>query len=291
MVHDYDAHSHSPHQHAGHSDTEADDQLLALLDLDAEVLHDYWTDALDWVRQAATGTDWHRLLDLGAGTGTGAIGLAERFDGAEVLAVDSSAESLHRLGEKIAQRGLAVQPVEADFDAGWPELGTLDLIWASMSLHHLADPDRTLRQARAATHPGGLIAVAEFPVQLRFLPDDLGIGRPGFEDRAGELLGQAHRELMPTLGSAWAPRLAGAGWQVFDERDFAIELYPATHPSAGRYAEGWFSRLSHRLTDVLEPDDQRTLSRLLDPADDHSIRRRTDLHIRGVRTVTLARNG
>lgn len=290
MVHDYDSHSH-PHSHAQHSHAQSDDQLLALLELDAEVLHDYWTDALDWVRQAAEGTGWHRLLDLGAGTGTGAIGLAQRFDNAEVLAVDSSAESLHRLQEKVTQLGVAVRPIEADFDTGWPELGTLDLIWASMSLHHMADPERTLHQARAATRPGGLIAVAEFPVQLRFLPDDLGIGRPGFEERAGELLGQAHRELMPTLGSAWAPRLTKTGWQVFDERDFAIEQDPATHPSAGRYAEGWFSRLSHRLTDVLEPDDQGVLARLLDPTDDYSVRRRTDLHIRGVRTVTLARNG
>ncbi len=284
---------HDQHSHPQHSHTQSDDQLLVLLDLDAEVLHDYWTDALNWVRQAAAGTGWQRLLDLGAGTGTGALGLAQRFDTAEVLAVDSSADSLHRLGGKAAEQGLAgrVRPIEADFDAGWPELGTLDLIWASMSLHHLADPELTLRQARAASRSGGLIAVAEFPVQLRFLPDDLGIGRPGFEDRAGELLGQAHRELMPTLGSAWSPRLAKTGWQVFDERDFVIDLDPPTDPSAGRYAEGWFSRLSHRLTEVLEPDDQLVMAWLLDPADDYSIRRRTDLHIRGVRTVTLARNG
>ena len=289
MSHDHDTHSHS---HA-YADTQSDDQLLALLELDAEVLHDYWTEALDWVRQAADGTDWHRLLDLGAGTGTGAIGLAQRFDTAEVLAVDSSAESLLRLSEKLVNNGLAerVRPIKADFDAGWPELGTLDLIWASMSLHHMADPEWTLRLARAATRSGGLIAVAEFPVQLRFLPYDLGIGRPGFEERAGELLGQAHRETMPTLGSAWAPRLAETGWQVFDERDFVIDLNPPTHPSAGRYAEGWFSRLSHRLTDVLEPDDRQTLARLLDPEDSYSIRRRTDLHVRGIRTVTLARNG
>ncbi|HEX4726761.1 MAG TPA: class I SAM-dependent methyltransferase, partial [Jatrophihabitans sp.] len=172
MVHDYDAHSHSPAQpahsptqHDTHTHAQSDDQLLALLDLDAEVLHGYWTAALDWVRQAAEGDGWHRLLDLGAGTGTGAIGLAQRFDQADVLAVDSSTESLHRLGEKAGQLGLAgrIQPVEADFDAGWPELGTLDLIWASMSLHHMADPERTLRQARAASRPGGLIAVAEFP--------------------------------------------------------------------------------------------------------------------------------
>ena len=55
-----------------------------------------------------------------------------------------------------------------------------------MSLHHMADPGQVLRDALAATRPGGLIAVAEFSEPLRFLPDDLGFGRPGFESRIAE---------------------------------------------------------------------------------------------------------
>ena len=73
--------------------------MTALLDLDGEVLHDYWSAALDWVSAAADGT---RLLDLGAGTGTGALGLAERFPAAEVIAVDVEPGSLARLRDKAA---------------------------------------------------------------------------------------------------------------------------------------------------------------------------------------------
>ena len=62
-----------------------------------------------------------------------------------------------------------VRAVKVDLDAGWPDLGPLDLTWASMSLHHLADPGRVLGDALAATRPGGLIAVAEFAEPLRFL--------------------------------------------------------------------------------------------------------------------------
>jgi ubiquinone/menaquinone biosynthesis C-methylase UbiE len=264
-----------------------------LLELDAAVLHGYWTAALDWVREAAAPLSPERLLDLGAGTGTGALGLAERFPGATVTAVDVEHDALERLRGKAKERGLAdrVRAVEADLDATWPDLGPLDLTWASMSLHHLADPGAALREALAVTRPGGMIAVAEFPEPLRFLPDDLGTGPAGFEDRVLGPVNAAHVEVMPTLGSAWAPRLADAGWNVTAERAFPIDLDPPAHPDAGRYAQAWFARLSHGFADRIEPGDRATLAALLDSRGPHSLLHRGDLHIRGTRIVTLARRG
>ena len=285
-------HTHGPHVHdRAASSGSPDDTMTDLLDLDGEVLHDYWSAALAWVKKAAAGTGRTRLLDLGAGTGTGALGLAGLFPQAEVIAVDIEPGSLARLREKALGLGLAgrVRAVEADLDAGWPDLGTLDLTWASMSLHHLADPGRVLGDALAATRPGGLIAVAEFAEPLRFLPSDLGFGQPGFEERLVERLGRAHAEAMPTLGSAWAPRLADVGWDVIDERQFLVDLNPPTHPRATEYARAWFTRLSHGFTDQLEPDDQATLRALLDSGGPDPLFHRADLHIRGTRTITLAR--
>ena len=248
--------------------------------------------ARDWVAGAADNAansaadNAGRLLDLGAGTGTGALGLAERFPRAEVIAVDVEPGSLARLRDKARARGLAgrVRTVAADLDAGWPDLGPLDLTWASMSLHHLAEPGRVLADALAATRPGGLIAAAEFAEPLRFL-------RPaavpaGFEDRLLDRLGRAHAEALPTLGSAWAPRLAAAGWEVAGEREFPVDLDPPAHPRAAEYARAWFARLSEGLADQLEPADQATLTALL--AGDGPLSP-ADLRIRGTRTVTLAR--
>ena len=284
-----DQHTHD--QHAHRHPGAAEDDYTDLLDLDAEVLSDYWAAALDWVQAAAAGAERARLLDLGAGTGTGAIGLAQRFPDAEVVALDVSPASLAKIAAKAAAAGLAarVHPVEADLDAGWPDLGTLDLTWASASLHHMADPARVLRDALNATRPGGLIAVSEFAAQLLFLPDDLGVGRPGFEGRITDVLGRAYTEEMPTLGSQWAPRLTEAGWTVVAEQDFRVDQDPPTHPSAGRYARAWFARLSDGLADRLEPDDQATLAALLDLRDPRSLVNRTDLHIRGGRTITVGR--
>jgi SAM-dependent methyltransferase len=288
---------HDQHQGHGHDHGHGAgaDGMTDLLVLDAEVLHDYWAAALDWVQgaysDASGGTQPTRMLDLGAGTGTGAIGLAQRFPAAEVFAVDVSTDSLARLTDKLDGLGLAarLQPVAADLDTGWPDLGTLDLTWASMSLHHLADPAGALRHVLGVTNPGGLIAVAEFTRPLRFLPDDLGFGPPGFEERAQERLGRSHAETMPTLGSAWAPRLADAGWEVVVERDFPIDLDPPNHPDAGRYAHGWFTRLSDGLGDRLEPADREVLAALLDEHGPHSLLHRTNLRVHGVRTVILAR--
>src|SRR5277367_5767716 len=164
------AHGDQAHRHPG----AAEDDYTDLLDLDAEVLRDYWAAALDWVQAAAAGTLRTRLLDLGAGTGTGAIGLAQRLTDAEVIALDVSPVSLAKIAAKAAAAGLAarVHPVEADLDAGWPDLGIMDLTWASASLHHMADPARVLRDALNATRPGGLIAVSECASQLLGRPDD-----------------------------------------------------------------------------------------------------------------------
>lgn len=285
-------HTHGAHVHDhAASPGSPGDTMTGLLELDGEVLHSYWSAALDWVKGAADGTARGRLLDLGAGTGTGALGLAERFPQAEVIAVDIEPGSLARLRDKALRLGLAgrVRAVEADLDAGWPDLGPLDLTWASMSLHHLADPGRVLADALAATRPGGLIAVAEFAEPLRFLRPGPGFADPGFEERLAGTLGRAHAEALPTLGSAWAPRLAGAGWDVTGERQFPIDLDPPAHPRAVEYARAWFTRLSEGLTDQLEPADQATLSALLAADGPAALSHRDGLHIRGTRTVTLAR--
>jgi SAM-dependent methyltransferase len=285
-------HTHGAHVHdRAASPGSPDDTMTGLLELDGEVLHDYWSAALDWVKRAADGAGPSRLLDLGAGTGTGALGLAERFPQAEVIAVDIEPGSLARLRDKARAGGLEgrVRAVEADLDAGWPDLGPLDLTWASMSLHHMADPGQVLRDALAATRAGGLISVAEFPEPLRFLPSGPGSGWPGFEDRLNETLGRAHAEAMPTLGSAWAPRLADAGWDVLDERRFPIDLDPPAHPRAVEYARAWFTRLAEGFTGELEPGDQATLAALLGEGGPGALSDRADLHIRGIRTVTLAR--
>lgn len=64
-------------------------------------------------------------------------------------------------------------------------------------------------------------------------------------------------------------------------------------PDLGRFdlTWAWFARLAPGLGDRLEPGDRAVLATLLDQDGPQSLSRRTDLHIRGVRSVTLGRRG
>lgn len=279
------------HPHA-HGPAGADDAALTeLLDLDGRALHAYWHEAFGRVEQALTAAriTRPRILDLGAGSGIATIALAERFAGSDVLAVDVSDGMVEHIRGKAADRGLArVRVVRADLDGAWPDTGIVDLTWASMSLHHLGDPPRVLRDVFGATRPGGFVAVAEFDEPLRFLPDDVGIGTPGLERRCLDLLAEVHAHDVPEIGADWPSRLTATGFELVEERAIAIDLRPPHGAPAVEYARRWMQRLADGVGDGLSADDQATLAALLGdgPA---SIGHRDDLHVRGVRTLTIAR--
>ena len=277
------------HSHTHDHDHQPGPDLNDLLELDAVVLADYWDEVLSWVADAAA--DGARLVvDLGTGVGTGALGLSSRLPEAQVLAVDISAAALERLDAKAARLGLGprIRTVQADIDSSWPDFGLIDVTWVSMAIHHFSDPDLVLQAVRSSTRPGGLLAVAEFSEFIRFLPRDLGIGRPGFEDRVTAALRLANHHAVPELGSEWPPRVEAAGWRVLAHRDFEIDLPPPQSADARAYACGWFERLASSSSIALEADDRATLMELLDASSPHSLARREDLRITGTRSVTLA---
>jgi SAM-dependent methyltransferase len=265
-------------------------QLAELLDLDAEVLHSYLSDVTAWVRQQAA-AEPRRVLDLGAGSGTGTIALARCFAGAEVVAVDQSADMLARVRSRAAGLGLAgrVTTVQADLDAAWPAVEPADVAWASNVLHELARPDRVLADAYAAVRPGGLLAVAEFGAWPRFLPDDLGLGRPGLEARCHAALESEAAGPPTPHGTDWGPRLAEAGFAPVARRTFAIDLRPPLPPAAGRYARAYLRRIRPGLDGRLDAGDLAVLDTLIDSDGPDGLLRRADLRVRSTRTAWAAR--
>jgi SAM-dependent methyltransferase len=268
------------HHHHGHDHD--DDGLSEMLDLDAEVLHEFLAELLGRLHERAGGRT-RRIVDVGSGSGTGALALAQRFPAADVVAVDVSAPMLHRVRDKARALGLAdrIHTLQADLDAGWPALEPVDLVWAAASLHHLADPDRVLTEIRDTLRPGGLFAVVELASFPYFLPADLGAGRPGLEERCHAAVARD----VPLLGADWGPRLRRAGFTVEAEREFAIELNPPVPAATGRYAQATLSRLQAGLGDRLDAQDRATLDTLLA---DGALLTRTDLTVRTTRTVWLA---
>ncbi|MEV0345267.1 methyltransferase [Nonomuraea sp. NPDC050680] len=277
--------------HHDHSAAGADAGMTELLDLDAEVLHAYLSEVTAWVHQLAGDPPPGHLLDLGSGTGTGTFALLERFEKAEVTALDMSAPYLHHLRNKAHERGVAhrVRTVQADLDAAWPDLAPVDLVWAASSLHHMADPVRTLTGALTALRPGGLLVAVELDSFPRFLPDDLGIGRPGLEARCQAALAEERNARLPHMGADWGPLLTRAGFTVETERVFTVDLTPPLPAAAGRYAQLSLRRVRTGLGGRLSADDLATLDALLDDERPDGILRRDDLHVRTTRTAWAAR--
>ena len=277
---------HAHHQHV--SEDEAG--LAEILDLDAEVLRPLLAEVTALLEGLAGDRPPRRILDLGCGTGAGSLALLQRFGRAEVVAVDASASFLDHLREKARELGLSdrVHTVEANLDGGWPPFGTVDLVWASASLHHLADPDRGLREIFAALRPGGLLAVLELDSLPRFLPEDLGFGPPGFEERCRAALAERNQHNVPHLGADWGPRLSQAGFTIKAERVLDFELAPPIPAAAERYAEATLRRGGAHLRGGLSPEDQEVLDALLDENSPRHVLRRTDLTVRTTRKAWVA---
>jgi SAM-dependent methyltransferase len=261
--------------------------MAQLLDLDAEVLRSYLAELTAWISDQAGDVPPRRILDLGSGTGTGTFALLERFEQAEAIAVDISASMLQRLTSKAVALGLAdrVRVVEADLDRAWPPVGTVDLVWASSSLHHVADPDRVLAEAFAALRPGGLLVAAEMESFPRFLPDDFGLGRPGVESRCHAAMAAT----MPHLGSDWGALLSRAGFSVEAERRFVIELTPPLPADAARYAQATLRRIRSGVDGLVTAGDLAALDAVIDSDGPDGLLHRDDLAVRTARTVWLAR--
>lgn len=282
-------HHHGEHGH-GHSDQHSQHDsidLAQLLDLDAEV----FAESLQAIRtDIATLVDSpvRSILDLGAGTGTGTFGLLQHFTDASVVAVDASEEMLDRLRRRADQLGLRdrITTLCADLDERVPELEPVDLVWASASLHHLADPGRTLAEVVAVIRPGGLLTVVELAGFPRFVPVDA----PGAaaEERAHALLAADRAADLPTMGSDWGERLAHAGLVVEMDRPIAVDLTATSVPVVGEYAAATLVRVRDAVADRLEATDREALDALLDGGT-NDVRRRSDLRVFTERRLWVAR--
>jgi SAM-dependent methyltransferase len=252
-----------------------------LLDLDAEVLHEYHRDLIAWVGSVTP--DRPLVIDLGAGTGTGALALARQLPDARVVAVDVSEPMLEHVRHKADALGVGgrIRTVQADLDQPWPALGPADLVWASASLHHLADLALALSQILTVLRPGGVLAVTELDSFPRFLPDEAGAA---LEERCHAAMAEIRAEAGMHIGEDWGARLAEAGFTVEAERRFDIVLRAPLPAAAGRYAQVSLQRMRQRLDGRLDAGDLAALDAVA-----AGVLSRDDLTVQAPRTVWLAR--
>ncbi|ROS37826.1 class I SAM-dependent methyltransferase [Amycolatopsis thermoflava] len=280
--------AHAQH-HSHDHDHDADSAQAEILELDAEALAEHTTGIIRWLPLHGSP---RQIVDLAAGTGAGTFALLGQFPEAHVTAVDTSPGHLRRLSEKACARGVDghVRTVLADLDeASWPDLGTPDLVWASGSVHHLADPGRALRAVHDLLAPGGLFVVVEMAGLPRFLPGTAPAERPGLEDRVHDAGDRLHARHLPHRGADWGPELTAAGFVVEGELALDVNIEGAGNPVVGQYALRALQRVRGAVAAELDSADLAALDRLLDVDGPHSLLRRDDLAVRTRRSVWAAR--
>ncbi|WP_409468403.1 class I SAM-dependent methyltransferase [Streptomyces sp. HC307] len=297
MAHDHEHdHGHHHHGHGHHDHADIDwAEMGPLLEAQAELFTPLYERALAWL--AKRQTDPGLIVDAGSGPGVVACLLAEAFPGARVVAVDGTEPLLERAGARAKRLGVADR--FATLSGDLPEiLGDLnypaDLLWASRSLHHLGDQRAALAAFAGHLAPGGTLALMEGGLPSRFLPRDIGIGRPGLQARLDVLEEEWFAEMRSSLPGAvaetedWPALMTAAGLKPTGTRSFLLDL-PA--PATGRaraYIAASLSRLRDAFGDQLDATDRATLDRLLDPDDKASVHHRPDVFILAAHTVHTA---
>ncbi|MBS4100741.1 class I SAM-dependent methyltransferase [Tsukamurella paurometabola] len=262
--------------------------LAPELEAEGEVLLPYATQALDAIGELvpAPGT----VLDVGAGPGVVTAALAARFPSARVVAVDGDDTLLDRARRRGAAAGHPIEVLRTDLPEGFARLPAADLIWTAQTMHHLGDQRAAVAALAARLAPGGVLAVAEGGLPLRFLPRDIGLGRPGLAERLDALQATGFGEMRAALDGTvdvpedWPALLRSAGLRDVRARTFLVDR-PAPLDDRTRTAVARMLGRYLRMADRLDPDDAEVLRRLTDPADPHNVRRRPDVFVLTARTV------
>ncbi|MFF4183689.1 class I SAM-dependent methyltransferase [Streptomyces sp. NPDC001691] len=236
-----------------------------------------------------------RVLDIGSGPGVMTCVLAETFTEAEVVAVDGAPALLDHTLARAERLGVAgnVTVRHAELPGGLEGggLGAADLVWSSKAVHHLGDQQGALDALADTLSPGGMLAVAEGGLPPRFLPRDIGAGRPGLQarlDAAQECWFEAMRADLPgstPVVEDWPAMFRRAGLSDTGSFTLLLDLPAPLGEPARTFLHAHLTRLRETMSESLDGADLKTLDLLLDPGAPEGILRRPDAFLLSATTV------
>ncbi|MFE5141155.1 class I SAM-dependent methyltransferase [Streptomyces fagopyri] len=301
MAHDHD-HENTHRQDHGTTPRHAHDHthmdfadMIPMLEQEAELFSPLYAEAAAWLRERRP--DPGLIVDAGSGPGVISCLLADAFPAARVVAVDEVEPLLERARARAGRLGVGDRfgTVRADLADGLGDVEyPADLLWASRSLHHVGDQGAALAGFARALAPGGTLALLEGGLPPRYLPRDLGIGRPGLQSRIDAVHDEWFYRMRAGLPGAvteaedWPALLTSAGLRHTETRTFLVDLPAPLSDEARGFVVTALTRLRDSLTGGLDPDDVATLGRLLDPEDKASVHHRTDVFVLTAHTVHVA---
>ncbi|MFF7333027.1 methyltransferase [Streptomyces sp. NPDC008150] len=289
-------HQHGRDEHHGHDHDDFDwNRLAPHLEAQAELFAPLYREVMDWL--ARDGAEPGLIVDAGSGPGVISGLFAEAFPGARVVAVDGAEPLLERAAARAARLGVGdrLSTLTGELPGVLGELEyPADLLWASNSLHHLGDQRAALAAFADSLAPGGTVAILESGLPARFLPRDLGFGRPGLQARIDGVesvwFSRMREELPGAVAEAedWPALLAAAGLRHTGTRSFLRDVPAPLDADARAYVAGVLGRVRDAIGDGLDADDLATLDRLLDPDDEAGVHRRPDVFVLAAYTVHRA---
>lgn len=272
--------------------------MAAYAELEGEVLAELVSKAVSILAEQCRRQDVEvrRVLDIGSGPGVGSCLLAQRFGAAEVVAVDGSATMLEYAIARASRMGLGdrVATRLAEVPNGLSGLGPAEIVWASLVLHHVGDEVGALGEFRQLLAPGGVLALVELPGPVRFLPDDVDLGRPGIWERL-DTAWEEWFDQMPSSLPGSTPSadpvaiLEEAGFELLADQSLTITLDPPLDESSRRFAYASLARTRQHLVRHAEPADLHALDTLLDESSPEGIMRREDAILGTSRHLYMAR--
>ena len=283
-----DQHTHGhPHGH-GHGGDFDWKSMAERLELDAAITDPIAREVVGELRATHHGPI-ARVLDVGCGPGAVACTLLEALPEAQLAALDSSPELLDRARIRAGARPeLADRLVTllGDLDHDLPPLAPVDLVWAGMVMHHVADPDATLRRLHAALASGGTLVIVEFGDVPRVLPEGDPLLRDGTWARfqAATTAALDERLGFDPVRVDWPALLTAAGFG--DVRDTGrVAVHPAPLSPTARawlvqHVRGGLAMAGDRLSAA----DRAALDTFAD-----TVAHRDDLAVTAARRVLMSR--
>jgi 2-polyprenyl-3-methyl-5-hydroxy-6-metoxy-1,4-benzoquinol methylase len=208
---------------------------------------------IPWIN-SALGLKGKRVLEIGCGTGSSTVALAE--EGANVVAIDIDAAALEVARERCRVHGVTANIIEANADK-LTAFGPMDAVLYFAALEHMNHPERlrSLADAWSLLPAGGLLVIIETPNRLWFfdahtsrlpfyhwLPDELAFLYSRFSPK--EIFKDSYREPSADATNHFLRRGRGVSYH---EIDLAIAPTQSldTVSSLNSYF-GWLRRIRTR---------------------------------------------